>query len=39
MAFTPGGPTDPKQDLVPSSLVWCSVVTSCVESSAEVVSP
>ena len=29
----------PRSGLVPSSLVWCSVVTSWVESSAEVVSP
>lgn len=35
----PGSPTDPKQDLVPSSLVWCSVLTSWVESSTEAVSP
>lgn len=35
----PGSPADPKQDLVPSSLVWCSVLTSWVESSTDAVSP
>lgn len=35
----PGSPADPKQNLVPSSLVWCSVLTSWVESSTEAVSP